>query len=212
MSFVYYWLYMLVQLDKLVLGKRAHILTNFMVLSYIQSHYLLLLLLQLQRCLDYIFFYRWNLLVPPRDIVLILLVVVTELHIYARYIDTMRVCTMESVKHTPSADGISNTKAACVVILKTSTEVFGQKPDNLTQLKVHKAPYLIIFRYPYHFQTSQLRLTLQHITILLTRILLARKKHQRVNYSLIPMLPKYCHTKLCLMCVYYVLYFLTEAI
>lgn len=112
------------QLDKLVLCKHDHILSNILfchTYSHTVYYYYKDVLL---------FFCRLEFLVPPsREFALFVFAVATDLHIYIPYDDTMKVCMKKNNTHAPSVVGNSTTKAVCFIILNKNTQLFNQKTD-----------------------------------------------------------------------------------
>lgn len=78
---------------------------------------------------------------PPREVVLYLVVVTADSSSYAPYDDTIKGCMMYSI--TYGVVDNSTIKAVCFVTLKTYTQMFNKKADNL---KVYQLPHHILTR------------------------------------------------------------------
>lgn len=127
------------QLDKLVLCKHDHILSNILfchTYSHTVYYYYKDVLL---------FFCRLEFLVPPsREFALFVFAVATDLHIYIPYDDTMKVCMKKNNTHAPSVVGNSTTKAVCFIILNKNTVV---QSENRHPIAWRSTNYIIIFSF-----------------------------------------------------------------
>lgn len=141
------WLYLVTfvsvtcQLDKHVLCKCHCILTNFLF-SHTRSHLL--------SPTTKMFWFFFLLQMRARN-------TTAQSHIVCTchcdwfivlYGDTMKVCKMESITYAPSVIINSTTKVVCFVILKMNTQMFNQKPYNLSCSKVYQLSHDILLRYP----------------------------------------------------------------